>query len=383
MTSRWRMRGLSVGIVGLLACGLATAAWLNGAESEEARAVKDAFRRNVEKIKSLDVSYQLDTTTELTSEQLRSMPEYRNKMFLPKDEWRQAFLGEKRYRRQIQPEEVKLLVELDEYGLFAPPEAGPNDPPAIRENQKKLREGYDRTIAELKANQARGIPVQKRKAKDVLALEKDVTFGFNGKTIWRRKPTDPKRDEYMIWPTKSPADWFQGTGYLAAVGLHVPDPTGRPEVRKAQGMFQLSELINHGDYDLEPKTEVIDGSTCVILAGSLNSLLQPGFIVGKLTDRIWLDRDHGFVLRKREMATDGKVGWRFTTTDLKEVEPGIWLPLATRGEEFPKDAPDLGGKPTMVETLKVKNLSVNHVADSLFDMTPQQGDRIDDLRGQF
>ena len=55
------------------------------------------------------------------------------------------------------------------------------------------------------------------------------------------------------------------------------------------------------------KNEVMDGSTCVILKGSLNSIQPAGFYPGELTDRIWLDRDHGLVLRKREMARDGKV----------------------------------------------------------------------------
>ena len=71
-------------------------------------------------------------------------------------------------------------------------------------------------------------------------------------------------------------------------------------VRKGAGDFrggrmdQGSRLTN-----LEPRTEVVDGSTCVILKGSLNSILPAGFYPGDWTDRIWLDRDHGLVLRKR------------------------------------------------------------------------------------
>ena len=86
-----------------------------------------------------------------------------------------------------------------------------------------------------------------------------------------------------------------------------PIPKGGDDVRKAQAIFQVAEWIKDHSYDLEPKTEVVDGSTCVILKGSLNSILQPGFLAGDLTDRIWLDRDHGLVVRKREMARDGKV----------------------------------------------------------------------------
>ena len=148
-------------------------------------------------------------------------------------------------------------------------------------------------------------------------------------------------------------------------------------------MFQLAELINNGTYELEPKSEVVDGSTCVILAGNPSSLVEPGVGIGKLTDRIWLDRDHGLVLRKREMTADGELAWRWATSDLKEVEPGIWFPMSTRVETFPRGGPDLGGKPATVETIKVKSLAINRVPDALFDMTPRQGDRIEDLRGKL
>jgi hypothetical protein len=383
MTSRRRTQYVGLLAAGLAVAGLAAVGASRAAESDKARAIKDEFRRNVEKIKSLDVSYQLDTTTDLPAEKLRSIPQYQNQMFLPKDEWRVAFSGPKRYSRHIQPEQVKLLVELDEFGLFPPPEPRADDPPAIRENQKKLRAEYDRAIARMKGNAARGIPVQKRKARDVLSLEPDVTYGYNGRAAWRKRPSSPNADSYLIWPSGKPANWFQGTGYLAAIGLHTPDPTGIPEAKKSQGMFQLAELINNGTYDLEPMTEVVDGSTCLILAGNPSSLVEPGVGIGKLSDRIWLDRDHGLVLRKREMAADGKVAWRWTTSDLKEIEPGIWFPMSTRNEHFHRGAPDLGDKPAMVEAIKVKSLTINKVPDSLFDMTPRQGDRIEDLRGKL
>ena len=80
----------------------------------------------------------------------------------------------------------------------------------------------------------------------------------------------------MIWPTNQKADWFQMSAYLSAAGLNVPDPSGRDMVRKAQAIFQLVQWLKDHPYDLEPKTEVVDGSTCVVLKGSLNSWLQPG-----------------------------------------------------------------------------------------------------------
>ena len=48
-----------------------------------------------------------------------------NQLFLPEDEWHVAFKGEKRYSRQIQPERIKYLAPVDEYGLSFPPSPPP------------------------------------------------------------------------------------------------------------------------------------------------------------------------------------------------------------------------------------------------------------------
>jgi hypothetical protein len=372
--------------LGLLAAGvgLAMAARRNESESEETRAIKAQYARQVERIKSLEVAYKLETKSNLSPEKLRAMPEHMNQLFLPQDEWHEAFKGQKRYRRQIQPEHIAYLAPLDANGLFTPPEPAADAPPVIKENQKLLKEQYDRAIATMKAQEARGVHPAKRDPTKRDRSEQDVTRAFNGKTLWMKQPTSKHGDRFTVWPNASKADWFQISAYLSSVGLHVPDPSGREMVRKEQAMFQVAELIKDHAYELEPKTEIVDGSTCVILKGSLNSFLQPGFLAGSLTDRIWLDRDHGLVLRKREMARNGTVTMRWENSRLKEVEPGIWLPMSTRQEQFPaRPLPELNGKPALIEEIQVKSLTVNKVSDDRFDMTPKTGDAIEDLRGQF
>ena len=152
--------------------------------------------------------------------------------------------------------------------------------------------------------------------------------------------------------------------------------------RKVQSMFQVAEWVKDHSYELEEKTEVVDGSTCVILKGSLNSLLQPALLVGNLTDRIWLDRDHGLALRRREFSRDGRISMRWENSELEEVEPGLWLPTHCRHDAFADDAPpEWKGKPVMTEEIRVQKIEINHVPDDLFDMTPQKGDHIEDLRG--
>jgi hypothetical protein len=380
------LRWASVLGAGVLAAGVgaAIAARLDAADSGAARDIKAQFARQVERIKSLDVAYKLETTSNLSPEKLRAIPEYSNQLFLPQDQWHVAFKGEKRYVQQIQPERIKYLAPVDEYGLFAPPEPAADAPPLIKENQKDLRKQYDRAIAAMKAQEARGVRIPKRDPTVRDRSEQDVTRGFNGKTLWVRKPTSPKAYRYETWSGGSRPNFFQVAAYLGAVGLHVPDPKGGEDVRSAQAIFQVAQWINDHPYELEPKTEVVDGSTCVILKGSLNSILQPGTYPGNLTDRIWLDRDHGMALRKREMARDRNLLTRWTNTNLKEVDPGLWFPMTTRMEQFSvRPMPDLGDKPIMVEEIHVQSLSVNQVPDERFDMIPQPGDTIDDLRGRF
>jgi hypothetical protein len=236
----------------------------------------------------------------------------------------------------------------------------------------------------MKVQEARGGRIPKRDPTLRDRGEQDVTRGFNGKTLWVKKPMSLKGDRYEVWTTGSKPNFFQMSAYLSAVGLHVPDPAGGDEVRRAQSIFQVAEWIKDRSYELEPKTERIEGSTCVILAGSMNSILQPGYRPGDLTDRIWLDRDHGLVLRKREFARDGKLTLRWVNSHLKELEPGLWLPVTTRQDQFPPTPiAELKAQPVLIEEIQVQSLEINHVPDDRFDMVPKKGDAIEDLRGRF
>jgi hypothetical protein len=346
--------------------------------------IQSRVARELERIGSLEVTYNSRTTSNLSPEKLRTIPEYMNQMILPQDQWHEAFKGQKRYRRQIQSEQIKYLAPVDENGLFVPSVAPADAPPAIKENQKKLKEEYDRAIASMKAIEARGAKIHKRDPSLRDRGELDETRVYNGKTLWIKKPMTPRGDRYEVWSSGSKPNWFQVSTYLGAIGLHVPDPKGEDVVRKAQAMFQVATWINDRSYMMESMTEVVDGATCVILKGSLNSIDPPGYPQGDITDRLWLDRDHGLVLRKREMARDGRLTVRWVTTDLKEVETGLWLPMTTRHEQFAiRPIPELGEKPVLIEEIRVQSVAVNKVPDDRFDMTPKAGDSVDDLRARF
>jgi hypothetical protein len=379
MSRRLSIRRPTIAVGLSLLTGLT--AWLavRGDESPESRAIKDRLKMQVERIASLEVSYRREATSPLKAEQLVALAQFRNQLFLPKDEWHVAFKGQKRFHRQVHPERLTLLRPTDEFGMTPPAPVDPKSAPLVQKNQKELIKQYEQMVATMKAQKARGGPPRYTFDNQP---EKDVTRAFNGRTIWMRHPESDKVDAYQVWPANSEIDWFQATPFALATGLHVPDPTARSMVRKAQAMFRAADWVSEQAYQLEEKTEVVDGSTCVILRGSLNSLLQPGLIVGELTNRIWLDRDHGLAVRQREIATDGKVGMRWINTELKEVEPGLWLPMHCRHEQYADDAPpEWKQKPVLIEDVRVTKIEVNKVSDDLFDMTPRESDRIEDLRG--
>ena len=168
-------------------------------------------------------------------------------------------------------------------------------------------------------------------------MERDVTRAFNGRTLWMRRPRDGKVNDVQVWPLRQNAmHWFGISSYLSAVGLQPADPTskGHP-VQQAQEIFRLAEWFTNHAYAIE-KTEAIDGSTCVVLKGSLNSLEPPSRPADDAVDRIWLDRDHGWAVRMREQTNDGQVVARWEHSGLREVEPGLWLPTIVRHDDSPR-----------------------------------------------
>ena len=93
----------------------------DGAESEESQAIKAQFAHQVERIKSLEVAYKLETKSNLSPEKLRAIPEYMNQLFLPQDEWHVAFKGEKRYSGRSSPSASSTWLRSTRTGcLFLP-----------------------------------------------------------------------------------------------------------------------------------------------------------------------------------------------------------------------------------------------------------------------
>jgi hypothetical protein len=379
-----RARPVLAGIA-LAACSATWAVMVDG-DSPEAREVKMQFARQAGRIASLEVSYSLETTSALKPAQLIALSAFRNQLYLCKDDWTEAFKDEKRYRRQNLPKRVDYLSEPDGFGLVPPQPVDPKAPAAVQKTQKVLKDEYDRAIANMKAQEAMGVPRRRKKDPGLLdPMERDITRAFNGRTVWMRRPRDGKVNEVQVWPLRKNAmHWFGLSSYLSAVGLQPTDPTSKgSQVQQAQEMFRLADWFKSHAYAVE-KTEAIDGSTCVVLKGSLNSLKPSSQPAGDAVDRIWLDRDHGWAVRMREQTMNGQVMARWQHSALREVEPGLWLPTIVRHERFADDAPaGWRGKPVITEAIHIKSIEVNKVPDDRFDMVPEKGDVIEDLRGMF
>ncbi len=91
--SRLVLAGLAVAACSAIWAGMAAG------DSPEAREVKERFTGQAGRIGSLEVSYSLTTSSDLKPAQLLALSSFRNQLFLPKDDWTEAFNGEKRYRR--------------------------------------------------------------------------------------------------------------------------------------------------------------------------------------------------------------------------------------------------------------------------------------------
>ncbi|MFO0960388.1 MAG: hypothetical protein U0800_23630 [Isosphaeraceae bacterium] len=373
-------------IAALAAVGSAAWAGLASTDPQDVREIKGQFARQASRIESLELEYRLDTTSELAPEQLLSLSEFHNQLFLPRERWTVAIRGERRFTHQLLPEQIQYLSEPDEFGLVPPRPPDPRAPGWVRKHQQSLKDQYNRATATLKEQQARTGRETARKPPGTLGpMERDITRAFNGRTLWMRRPIDDKSREVQVWPAgKKPLHWFGPSAYLMATGLQPADPTSKGhESQSIQKMYRLVEWFRDNPYTLE-KTEMIDSSTCVVLKANLNSLLNPALISGEVADRIWLDRDHGMAVRRREMSKDGKVHTRWENSAFREVLPGLWLPMEVRHERFGADAPaDWGNKPAIVEEIRVDRIDLNAVPDERFDLVPRKGDTVEDLRGRF
>ncbi len=183
-------------------------------------------------------------------------------------------------------------------------------------------------------------------------MERDVTRGFNGRTLWMRRPRTEKVNEFQVWSAGARRRPSTGSGvssyFSPSASSPSPIPISHPGTRSSRPRRcsgSPTGLLSVHTITAVEKTEVIDGSTCLVLRGSLNdwfkSLVSLSPPMGDIGDRIWLDRDHGWAVRRREQSKDGLLLVRWENSGFREVEPGLWLPTSRTAR---RDSPRIAGR---------------------------------------
>jgi hypothetical protein len=160
--------------------------------------------------------------------------------------------------------------------------------------------------------------------------------------------------------------------YLAAVGLHPPDPlVAEKMAREREVVAWLPDALDtFAACRVLDRRESIDGAECTIVEAEQTT---QGFDRKfREVQRFWLDPARGMALIKRETWYDDLLGDRWTNSAFKEVAPGIWMPMRSewqRGTPYWVDASNRG-KAGYAYQIRVTKIHVNDVADEVFRPDP-------------
>ena len=132
---------------------------------------------------------------------------------------------------------------------------------------------------------------------------------------------------------------------------------------------------NRAKYQVQAEQESVDGVPCWVV-------LWPGM------DRIWLDPEHGFALRRRayHWAPGKPMRQEVFNKDFREVRPGLWLPFAQVVERYGNlrtGAQSTWGKPVSRSFYALREIEFDKVKDDLFDVRVPAGTRVTDLIRQI
>lgn len=300
--------------------------------------VAAAVRKQFDRVRSLDVQFDFEAQA-LTSEE--DVKRFLRIVYLTREQRRQAFKGpSKRYAKFVRPAVVPTIAQ------GVPFEFGPNEPApqASGDGTGPRRPGAD--------------------TPEAISQPPEVESAFNGDVL-RRKMSG--MDSIIVDSASHPTDrgWIQ-QDYLHCLDMVQPDVFNAASDRAEHN---LALALSKFEYRLEPGREPVEDASCLVLT-------REGH------EKVWLDPAAGYALRRREVLdpASGLPRMRFTTHDLREVEPGLWIPYLCHWERFgPSWAPaEQRGKPLFRYVLSVKALNVNNVPDSLFELAFAPGSPVVD-----
>ena len=99
-------------------------------------------------------------------------------------------------------------------------------------------------------------------------------------------------------------------------------------------------------------------------------------------DLIFIDTDHGFVVRGRIVFQGGKTHMDFHASGFKERHPGIWIPDVQKGIEYnlDSDPPEFRGKARNVTINRLIEAKFGTIPDSQFEVPLPKEVNVNDLR---
>ena len=337
------LRGVTAALV-VLACSLPGTSRASGEVASgipSLEVIRSVMAEQRSKIRSLKVNYAARASALEAPEAIRK---YLRVLYLVDETKTFAFKGEKRYFKVQGPavvEDIAPGVDVEWNAVFAP------DKEALRANlERQFKDGRPKAV---KA----GRKVQYK-------VSSASEFGFDGEKLRRKSPESNLAT--VMPPDRARLDsQYFSQDYMNCLGMILPNVLDPSDDRKDQ---RFPDAFAKPGYEVQPRWDEVDGNRCVVVS-------YPG------RETLWLDPTMNYSVRKHVgnyFRTD-VLGVRFTNTDFKEVEPGVWLPRRCRYELCgpPEADSRYRGKPLISYTYDIKELVVNNVPDSLFLLTIDPG----------
>lgn len=382
-------RGTSVTVRRLARCwgAIFCAAALPGAllaaaaEPPSLDEIKTRLKEQRDKIESLYVETEIETTSPLSPEELRKLPGFQRHSRVPRAKEQFAFKHGKRYSR------------CQRFGIRSAPPSVPKLYADATPIEKALREFYLEQEKSRKAREA-SLPPGPRPE----MISHDQMEGLTSRAYWIRTISENKHPDgrvektqpsVSLWP---PLPRSLGTHYLRYIGLAIPGPQIPGKTPRLPQDFPslLPELLERGPYSVQNEFEEVDGARCVVLVGTVERTSTVREATQKYTtrDKLWLDPDRGLALRKREQRTSPdrtKALRRTVNSNFEEVVPGIWFPRDSEHQTVvASDNPDYPeayrGKTILSTRVKLTECVVNAVPDKVFEPYVKPGDVVSDGR---
>ncbi|WP_010583828.1 RNA polymerase sigma factor [Schlesneria paludicola] len=167
-------------------------------------------------------------------------------------------------------------------------------------------------------------------------------------------------------PSQMDREMFNSRNYLDLIQFGITG-AALPHDFKYRQRHRLSDLLSQGVWHVVTEHEQLDGSDCVVIESAD-------------TDRLWLDRNAGFALRRQTKQRPYRIDNEFC--DLRQVAGQIWMPrriIETRYAEnmVPKD---YLGRPAVRTEYELTFIELNQpVSDEYFQLVPPEHSTVFDL----